>query len=134
MPNWVAAEECAAGWRQLKKRGSGRLGADAERRTVVGCHSSAPPCLGSDHTTMRKCERDYLLTPTSQSSRVFTERVAGIGPAIESWEDSLLPLQHTRTGVILTADDEHLGPAELLGGATLMAIAATDVTLLDFCE
>jgi hypothetical protein len=24
------------------------------------------------------------------------ERVAGIGPALESWEDPLLPLQHTR--------------------------------------
>ena len=60
--------------------------------------------------------------------------MARIELAIEPWEGSLLPLQHTRVDVILTGGGLHLCPAELLGGAALMAISASNVTFLYFSE
>src|SRR5438552_16713739 len=59
-----------------------------------------------------------------------SERVAGIEPAIESWEDPLMPLQHTRALSILRRGPD-LQPAKVPRGLPPMTVDAPHVTFFD---
>src|SRR5688572_26392005 len=59
-----------------------------------GCSIAASLLVRSSWRSRRLDE------PCESCCRTFPERVAGIGPALESWEDPLLPLQHTRRSAL----------------------------------